>query len=60
MAILSFPIVLPLLLVVIRVSKNAIIGISGEENLKHLLVLLSINVIVGTVSYLLFPYLWRS
>ena len=60
MAILSFPIVLPLLLVVIRVSKNAINGISGEENLKHLLVLVSINVIVGTVSYLLFPYLWRS
>lgn len=60
MAVLSFPIVLPLLLVVIRVSKNAINGISGEENLKHLLVLVSINVIVGTVSYLLFPYLWRS
>ncbi len=60
MAILSFPIVLPLLLMVIRISRNAINGISGEENLKHLLVLVSINVIVGTVSYLLFPYLWRS
>ncbi len=60
MAILSFPIILPMLLMVIKVSKNAIDGLERSVSLDEVLTLLAINVIVGTVSFLLFPYLWRT
>lgn len=60
MAILSFPIILPMLLLVIKVSKNAIDGLERSASLDEILTLLAINVIVGAVSFLLFPYLWRT
>jgi len=60
MAILGFPVIIPMLLMVIRVSKNAIDGLDISVSYDDLLVLGAINIIVGTVSYILFPYLWRS
>ena len=60
MAILSFPVILPLLLMVIRVSKNAIDGIDRDLSMDKLLTLIAINAIVSVVSFMLFPYLWRS
>lgn len=60
MAVLGFPIILPMLLMVIKVSKNAIDGLALSASLDELITLLAINIIVGAVSFLLFPYLWRS
>ncbi|MEQ9166034.1 MAG: heme exporter protein CcmB [Fulvivirga sp.] len=60
MAVLGFPIILPMLLMVIKVSKNAIDGLELSASLDELITLLAINIIVGAVSFLLFPYLWRS
>src|SRR5690606_10272872 len=60
MAILSFPIVIPLLLVLIKVSKNAMDGLDRSVSLDELVVLLAINVITVAISLLLFPYLWRD
>ena len=60
MAILSFPVVLPILLMIIKVSKNAMDGLERSNSYDELATLLAINAIVGAVSYLLFPYLWRS
>ncbi len=60
MAILGFPIILPMLLMVIKVSKNAMDGLERSASVDELLTLLAINMIVGAVSFLLFPYLWRS
>ncbi|MFP4092094.1 MAG: heme exporter protein CcmB [Cyclobacteriaceae bacterium] len=60
MAILGFPVIIPMLLMVIRVSKNAIDGLALSVSYDELMILVAINVIVGTVSYILFPYLWRS
>jgi heme exporter protein B len=60
MAILSFPIIIPLLLILIKISKNAIDGLSRSVSWDDLAVLLAINILVSTVSYLLFPYLWKS
>ena len=60
MAILSFPIMIPLLLMVIKVSKNAIDGLDPSVSYNEITVLLAINGIVATVAYILFPYLWRS
>lgn len=60
MAILSFPVILPLLLVVIKVSKNALEGLDRMVSLNQILFLISINMIVITMSYLLFPFIWRT
>ncbi len=60
MAILSFPVILPILLMVIKVSKNAMDGLERSNSYDELATLLAINAITGAVSYLLFPYLWRS
>lgn len=60
MAVLGFPIVIPMLLMIIRVSKNAIDGLERAVSINSLLVLLAMNVIVITLSYMLFPYLWRT
>ena len=60
MAILSFPVVLPLLLVLIKLSKNALDGLDRSVSIDEIAILLAINVIVITSSLLLFPYLWRD
>lgn len=59
MAILSFPILIPLLIVIIKISKNAIDGLENWDT-NSLLILLFINVIIIALSYLLFRYLWRD
>lgn len=60
MAILSFPIVLPILLMIIKVSKNALGGVERAASVDDFVILLAINALVGASSYLLFPYLWRT
>lgn len=60
MAVLSFPVIIPLLLVVIKASKSAMDGLDRSVYLDEVLVLLAINAIIVSISYLLFPYLWRS
>jgi len=60
MAILSFPIILPMLMMVIKISKNAIDGLEWSSSSNELLTLGAINLIVGAVTYVLFPYLWRN
>ena len=60
MAVLSFPIIIPLILMVIRLSKNAMDGIERSASNDEILILVAINLLVGAASYLLFPYLWRS
>lgn len=60
MAVLSFPVILPIIIMVIKLSKNAMDGLDRSTSTDEILVLLAINAIVLAVSYLLFPYLWRS
>lgn len=60
MAILSFPVLLPLLLCTLQVSKAAMSPMNMIDSGKYLLVLGLINVLVIVLSYLLFPYLWRD
>ncbi|MBA3704961.1 MAG: heme exporter protein CcmB [Bacteroidetes bacterium] len=59
MAILSFPIMMPLLMVLIKLSKNAIDGLEHWD-LNFMLVLMLLNVLIIALSYLLFRYLWRD
>ena len=60
MAVLSFPIIIPLLLVLIKASKNAMDGLDRSIYTDQLLTLGAIITLIMGLSYLLFPYLWRS
>lgn len=61
MSILSFPVVLPLIIVVIRLSKQAIDGIEwAGVGFNFIMILLALNVLTAALSFLLFPYLWRD
>jgi heme exporter protein B len=60
MAILSFPVIIPVILVLIRLSKNAMDGLERSLNYGNIGVLCAINVIVIATALLLFPYLWRD
>lgn len=60
MAILSFPIVISILLMAIKVTKNCIDGLGWDASWDELLTLFAINCLVTGLSYLLFPYIWRS
>jgi heme exporter protein B len=60
MAILSFPVIIPLLIVLIKLSQNALMGLERSISYREIAVLLAINIIPVTVSLLLFPYLWRD
>lgn len=60
MAILSFPVTIGILLLSIKVTKNCIDGLDRNASFDELLILGAINVLVTAVSYLLFPYIWRS
>lgn len=60
MAILGFPVIIPLLIVLIKLSKNAMDGLDRSVSLDEILVLLAINAIVVAVSLILFPFIWRD
>ena len=60
MVVLGFPLMIPMLLLLIKISKNALDGLEFEASQSALLTLAALNLIVGAVSYLLFPFLWRS
>lgn len=60
MAILSFPIIISVLLITVKVTKNCIDGLDRSVSTNDLLSLLAINCLITAASYLLFPYIWRS
>ena len=60
MSILSFPILIPLLMVTIRFSKNAMDGLAWSVNQNFAVILVALISMVFGLSYLLFPYLWRD
>jgi heme exporter protein B len=60
MAILGFPIILPLLLILIKVSKNAMDGLDLSVSTDEIFTLLAIDAIVVTVSWVLFPFVWKN
>ncbi len=60
MAVLSFPVLIPLLITIIRISKNAMDGLAWSVSQQYIIILLALNTLVIALSYLLFPYLWRE
>ncbi len=61
MSILSFPVLMPLILVVIRLSKQAVDGLEwAGVGFDFIVILAALNVLTLALSFLLFPYLWRD
>jgi len=60
MSVLGFPVLIPLLMVTIRFSKNAVDGVAWSASSSYVVMLLALNVMVVALSFLLFPYLWRE
>lgn len=60
MAILSFPIIIPVLIVLIKLAKNAIDGLDRSVSFDEIGLLLIINVMVVACAGILFPFLWRD
>ena len=59
-AILSFPVLLSVLLMAIRITKNLLDQIDPSASYDELLNLLAINSILTGLACVLFPYIWRS
>ena len=59
MAILSFPVVLPILITLIRLSKNAL-QLAETTVSDDVRTLIAIDGILLGVCFVLFPYLWRD
>ncbi len=60
MAVLSFPVIITVLLMAIKITKNALDGLERAASQDELINLLAINCIMVALAYLLFPYIWRS
>jgi heme exporter protein B len=60
MAILSFPVLMPLLLVSVKLSKHAIDGLAWSVSYNYLLILVMLNFVVIALATLLFSYLWKE
>lgn len=59
-AILGFPLVIPLLITIVRHTTTALEGVSWDQNALNLLVLIVLNLLPLILGYILFPYIWRE
>ncbi len=60
MAILSFPVLMPLLIVSIKLGKYSIDDIAWSVSYNYLLILVMLNFVVIALSTILFNYLWKE
>jgi heme exporter protein B len=60
MAVLSFPVIISILFLAIRATKNCIDGLGFSACQDEIITMAAINCLIAAVSYLLFPYIWRS
>ena len=60
MAVLGFPVIIPMLLMLMKISKSAIDGLALSVSTDELIILGALNCMMVALAYILFPYLWRS
>ena len=58
--VLGFPLIIPTLLFVIKVSINALDALGWDLALPHIITLVSLDCIMIVLTFILFPYLWRG
>jgi heme exporter protein B len=60
MAVLSFPLLIPLLITLIKLSKNAVDGLDRSISNPLIIMTACINLIAVALMYILFPYVWKE
>lgn len=60
MAILGFPVIIPVLILAISNSKMIILGGSWPDISTNFIALVSVNVIIIALTFILFPFTWKS
>lgn len=60
MAILGFPVIIPVLILSISNSQKILLGGGWEDISVNLWTLASVNVIIIALSFILFPFTWKS
>ncbi|MGB0838605.1 MAG: heme exporter protein CcmB [Chitinophagales bacterium] len=60
MPILSFPVIIPILGLLIKLSKGALLGLEDANYWADMGTLLAIDAILIVLSYILFPFLWQD
>ncbi len=60
MAILSFPIIIPSLLLLIKLSMASVFVSPDEYPFRDLLILFSLDCVILAMALILFPYLWKD
>lgn len=60
MAVLSFPLLIPVNKILIRVSLESLVANNLVANAQDLLYLTALNLLIITMAMILFPYLWRD
>lgn len=60
MAILSFPVIIPMLMPLMRLTKVALGLMTDTAYHTDMLILLCLDIILGSLAFMLFPFLWRD
>ncbi|HMQ48600.1 MAG TPA: heme exporter protein CcmB [Saprospiraceae bacterium] len=60
MTILSFPLIIPILLTLLKISANALRLMQDTNVDQDVLILAAVNMLILGISVLLFPFLWRD
>lgn len=60
LAILSFPIVIPIILTLLKLSANALRLLQDTAVWKDIMTLLAIDALMIAMAFILFPFLWRD
>ena len=60
MAVLGFPVIIPILLVLVKVGANALRLMQDTAIMGDILILVAINLVLLSVALLLYPFLWRD
>ncbi len=58
--VLSFPILLPLILILINLTKSSMDGVSFNEAFVEIAFLFSYDVVMTAASFLLFDFIWKD
>lgn len=60
MAILSFPVVIPILLLLVNLSAHSVGLLGGTEIGEKIMLLAAVDLILVALALVLFPFLWRD
>ena len=60
MSILGFPIIIPMLMLIVKLSKIAADGIYAPNTPIYFLLLGGMNILVFLLAWILFPFLWKE